>query len=125
MKKRPWHALQRKAKRGYRGHPLATIALYGPDDSLATKLVAAIVSHDGADPEPMRKWHALTDIRGEAAVLSELREFLAEHGVVSVIIPEKLLGCPHEEGIDYPRGETCPRCPFWKSVDRWTGKKAR
>jgi hypothetical protein len=29
---------------------------------------------------------------------------------------------PHEEGIDYPEGKTCPQCPFWASRDRWTGE---
>jgi hypothetical protein len=24
------------------------------------------------------------------------------------------LGCPHEEGEDFPHGEDCPFCPFWK-----------
>jgi hypothetical protein len=28
----------------------------------------------------------------------------------------------HEEGIDYPEGEACPRCPFWAGRDRWTGQ---
>jgi hypothetical protein len=30
-----------------------------------------------------------------------------------------LFGCPHEEGIDYPDGETCPQCPFWATHDRY------
>jgi hypothetical protein len=24
------------------------------------------------------------------------------------------MGCPHEEGQDFPHGEDCPFCPFWK-----------
>lgn len=24
------------------------------------------------------------------------------------------MGCPHEEGEDFPVGENCPFCPFWK-----------
>ena len=24
------------------------------------------------------------------------------------------MGCPHEEGEDFPEGEDCPFCPFWK-----------
>jgi hypothetical protein len=31
-----------------------------------------------------------------------------------------MLGCPHEEGVDYPMGRTCPRCPFWAGIDRFT-----
>ena len=30
--------LSKKAKKGFRGWPVATVALYGPDDSTATKL---------------------------------------------------------------------------------------
>ena len=33
---------------------------------------------------------------------------------------DRLIGCPHEEGIDYPMGRTCPRCPFWANIDRIT-----
>jgi hypothetical protein len=32
---------------------------------------------------------------------------------------EKIFGCPHEEGIDYPDGEHCPRCHYWKDHDRY------
>src|SRR5712692_4405008 len=24
-----------------------------------------------------------------------------------------IIGCPHEEGIDYPEGKSCPQCPYW------------
>jgi hypothetical protein len=32
---------------------------------------------------------------------------------------DQIIGCPHEEGIDY-EGATCPACPFWAGRDRWT-----
>jgi hypothetical protein len=35
---------------------------------------------------------------------------------------DRIIGCPHEEGIDYPDGAECPECPFWKGRDRWTGE---
>ena len=35
--------LRKKAKRGLRGYPVATVALYGPDDTRATKLTVGIV----------------------------------------------------------------------------------
>jgi hypothetical protein len=28
------------------------------------------------------------------------------------------MGCPHEEEIDYPKGEACPHCPFWAGRER-------
>ena len=33
---------------------------------------------------------------------------------------DRIIGCPHEEGIDYPMGRACPRCPFWAGIDRFT-----
>ena len=36
--------LSKRAKRGFRGYPIATVALYGPDDRAATKLTGGIVS---------------------------------------------------------------------------------
>jgi len=32
-------SLTKKAKKGFRGYPVATVALYGPTDKKATKLV--------------------------------------------------------------------------------------
>ncbi len=34
---------------------------------------------------------------------------------------DQIIGCLHEEGIDYPTGETCPESLFWKGRDRWSG----
>ena len=35
--------LSKRAKKGFRGWPVATVALYGPDDTTATKLTVGIV----------------------------------------------------------------------------------
>ena len=35
--------LSKRAKRGFRGWPLATVALYGPNDTMATKLTVGIL----------------------------------------------------------------------------------
>src|SRR5438270_621056 len=32
----------------------------------------------------------------------------------TVAMSEGNLGCPHEEGEDFPLGGDCPFCPFWK-----------
>jgi hypothetical protein len=47
---------------------------------------------------------------------------LLQHKVVSVAMADRIIGCPHEEAIDYPRGTVCPECPFWRSRDRFTGE---
>ena len=46
-----------------------------------------------------------------------------ENKVKSVAMIEDIIGCPHEKGIDYPNGESCPKCSFWKGRDRFTHEK--
>jgi hypothetical protein len=41
--------LSKRAKRGFRGWPLATVALYGPDDTMATKLTVSILPGEDAE----------------------------------------------------------------------------
>lgn len=52
-------------------------------------------------------------------------QFLADHGAKIVVLSPGIIGCPHEEGIDYPLGEKCPACPYWIDKDRWSGKPIR
>jgi len=44
----------------------------------------------------------------------QTKDFFLQYGVKSVAISEGNMGCPHEEGLDFPHGEDCPFCPFWK-----------
>jgi len=48
--------LHKGAKRGLRGYPVATVALYGPDDIRATKLAVGIVPAEDADVTDLRRW---------------------------------------------------------------------
>ena len=41
MQDRAPKRLAKKAKRGFRGYPAATVVLYGPDDATATKMAVA------------------------------------------------------------------------------------
>ena len=49
----------------------------------------------------------------EVRVQREMEGFFAGHGVRSVAVSEGNMGCPHEEGEDFPDGTDCPFCPFW------------
>ena len=114
-------ALQKKAKRGFRGYPIATVAFYGPTGELATKVVVAIVRGEGQEPAELKSWSSEeADIRQDAGVQADIVAFIAEQGVLSVVMTDGLLGCPHEEGIDYPEGASCPTCPYWAGRDRFT-----
>lgn len=119
-KRSPFH---NRARRGFRGYPVATIAFYGPDDTKATKVVIGIIHTEGGDPDPLLRWFSEgEDLRNSRTVLAEMRAALEEHGVKSVTTVDRIIGCPHEEGIDYPEGKNCPQCPFWANRDRWTGE---
>jgi hypothetical protein len=48
-------------------------------------------------------------------------EFIEERRVLSVAMTDGIIGCPHQEGIDY-EGEWCPICEFWHGRDRFTGQ---
>jgi len=113
--------LQKKAKRGFRGYPIATIAAYGPNDRLATKIAVAIMLGEHGDAAELRRWFSEgSDIRLRADILAEVLAFIAGWDVRSVVMPDAIIGCPHEEGVDY-EGPTCPQCPFWAGRDRWKG----
>jgi hypothetical protein len=118
-KARDW--LTKKARRRSRRYPIATIAYYGPDDRRATKVVVGILLKRD-EIAAMKKWFSdEADVRHSAAINQQIVEFLDVMRVESVVMPERIIGCPHEEGIDYPDGGSCPHCPFWKGKDRWTG----
>ena len=109
----PW--LGRKVKAGFRGYPIATVAFYGPTADLATKIVVAIVRAEGREPDPLERWFSEdSDVRTNPPVGEKVLAFLKEHG---------LIGCPHEEGIDYPEGKSCPQCPYWAGRDRFTRER--
>lgn len=120
----PTKWLVKKAKLGFRGYPIGTIAFYGPDDRRASKAVTCIVTAEGTDPAEIKKWFAgHTDVRHDGTIGAEIAAFLRRNEVRSVTMVDGIIGCPHEEGIDYPEGGSCPECPFWKDRDRFTGEK--
>ena len=115
--------LDKQARRGFRGYPVATVALYGPDDRRATKLVVGIIPAEGADASDLRRWHSDgPDIRVQPHVAAEVLAFIEAAGARWVAMLDRIVGCPHEEGVDYA-GPTCPACPFWAGRDRRTGRR--
>lgn len=112
--------VRKRARRGFRGYPVVTVAFYGPDDGRATKVVAALVPEQGAEPSRLERWIVADgDVRTDPFVAEAIAAFIRAADVPTVVAPEGLLGCPHEEGTDYPEGGSCPACPFWTGRDRW------
>jgi hypothetical protein len=121
--KRTPSRLQKKARRGYQGHPLATVAYYGPDASRASKVAVGIFLKEGEPVSELRRWFSdSSDARWDPVINQQIAEFIASHHVKTVALNPELMGCPHEEAIDYPEGEHCPRCPFWAGRDRFSGE---
>jgi hypothetical protein len=114
--------LQKKARRKT-GFPVATIACYGPNDRFASKAVVGIIaSEKDSNDALIKKWYSEDkDIRQDAVIAQQILQYIADHKVERVAMMDRIIGCPHEEGIDYPLGEKCPQCPFWANRDRWTG----
>ena len=76
----------------------------------------------GEDEEAaaLERWQSDTeDVRMSVAIGEQVLAFFEQHGVRSVVMTDGIIGCPHEEGVDYD-GTTCPRCPFWAGRDRFT-----
>jgi hypothetical protein len=122
IKARSNNPLKKRARKGFRGFPVATVAFYGPDDRHANKLVIGIIRHEGAEAE-LRKWYSEdADIRSLPNIEAEIQSFIKQHDVLSVSMVDRIIGCPHEEAVDYPDGESCPKCPFWRNRDRFTGE---
>lgn len=114
--------LQKKAKRGFSGYPGATVSFYGPDSNRATKVAVGIIRAEGAELSALERWVSeTTDVRNDPEIVEQLLAFISMQGAKSVISPGQIIGCPHEEGIDYPDGQSCPQCPYWAGRDRFTG----
>jgi len=123
--KRTWFRdrLKKKAKRGFQGYPVATITYYGPDDRQASKVAVGIILEEGGAVAFLERWSNETqDIRLDPEANEEIVRFISKHGAKSVVMPDRILGCPHEEGKDYPEGEKCPKCSYWEIRDRFTGE---
>jgi hypothetical protein len=77
--------LRKRAKRGLRGYPVATVALYGPNDTRATKLTVGIVPAEDAEATDLRRWFSEgADIRNDAGVAEEVLAFIDAAGARSI-----------------------------------------
>ena len=113
---------KRTTRRSKREFPLATIAYYGPDNRFASKVAVGIM-HNEDNVIALERWLSDSlDVRRRTDITQAIITFITSHNVKSVIITDHIIGCPHEEGIDYPVGETCPQCPFWTVRERWTSE---
>ncbi len=115
--------IEKRARRATESYPRMTIGYYGPDDTRASKVVIGVLRKEG-DLDTLEKLFARDeseDVRYLDRINERILEIIQAKGVESVAMVDRLIGCPHEEGIDYPNDENCPQCPFWANRDRWAG----
>jgi len=71
----------------------------------------------------LKRWYSEErDVRFDDSINLQILGFIRAHNVLTVGVTDRIIGCPHEEGIDYPMGKSCPKCPFWANRNRWTGE---
>lgn len=99
-----------------------TIAFYGPNNKVASKIAVGILD-DHNEILDMKKWFSnpdsATDIRNDLQIAQEIVDFLKSYDISTIGSSDRIIGCPHEEGIDYPLNEVCPVCSFWANRSRW------
>ena len=111
--------LERRARKGFQGYPLGIIAFYGYNDQSADKAVIGIVKEAGGPPAHIKKWVSEKgDLRKDVSSIKELFRYIETHEVRSVALTPGIYYCPHEPGIDFPQGGTCPFCSFWSNVKK-------
>jgi hypothetical protein len=111
--------LESRARKGFQGYPLAIIAFYGRNDRIATKAVIGIVMDSGGSPEHIKKWiFDDGDLREDVPSIKELFRYIESYKVLSVALTPGIYDCPHEAGVDYPEGGTCPQCLFWSNIKK-------
>ena len=99
------------------------MAFYGPDALRASKVAVGIAREQDSEVTELQRWLSeSTDVRRDPAINNEILEFIRRHGVATVVMTGRIIGCPHEEVVDYPEGTVCPKCPYWAGRNRWTGE---
>ena len=103
LKSRARAPLEKKARRGFRGYPVATVAFYGPSDELASKVAVGIVPVENAEADPLERWFSNDrDVRRDPTIGQEILDFTRQHGVRTVVMTDRIIGCPHEEESTIP-----------------------
>ena len=69
IRKRSASWLAKSARRGFRGYPIATVALYGPTADLATKIAVSIIPDERKPPDVLERWFSEDiDVRHDPVV---------------------------------------------------------
>ena len=111
--------LRKKARKGMRGWPIATIAFYGPNLSQATKVAVGIVPSENAGVKELRDWKVdRGDIRADPGIARDehaagvpgwegsyqrRRAVELDAALAGGLGPGELAGVPFDEGFGFRR----------------------
>jgi hypothetical protein len=87
------------------------LAYFGPDDQTITKVVAIVLNAPKIEPILM-SWNG-PGVSTRRETVLEIGNFFTRYNTTEVVMTDGVVGCPHEEGVDFPVGESCPFCPYW------------
>ena len=108
--------LRKKARKGLRGWPIATIAFYGPNLHQATKTAVGIVPSENGEVEELRAWIVdRGDVRGDSGIAREILEFIEEHQVRSIAIRTSKESITRASGVRF--------ASFGNGRDRFAGQR--
>jgi hypothetical protein len=92
--------------------PIGTLIYFGPDDVTITKIIAVVIPHRESDPT-LKRWVG-PGVSSDPQVAAEIGSFFTFNKVREVVMTDGIVGCPHEEGVDFPVDGTCQDCTFWR-----------
>src|SRR5260370_8502603 len=71
-----------------------------------------IIPDERKPPDVLERWFSEDiDVPHDPVVGGQIQAFLRQHQARSVVVTDRALGCPPEEGIHYPDGPSCPPSP--------------
>lgn len=126
IRKKSEDPVWKKSKRGFRGYPVLTVAYYGPDDKRATKVAVGLIRSEDSKADILERIFTTdSDARYDLSIRKRVAAHMEEQAPASVAMSQAILGCPHEEGIDYAEGTSCPHCPAWDRVNPFAAARAQ
>ena len=74
----------------FRGYPVATVAFYGPNDKLATKVVVSVILTESNDPDVLHRWFSEgdLDVRYDSAIGEQILAFLKPYAPRSTVVTD-------------------------------------
>lgn len=111
--------ISKKSKKGFQGYPVITISYFGSNIDVATKVSVGFIAEENSEMQT-EKFSTENDIREDEAIQSTIVKIIDRSGAKTVALNDKIIGCPHEEGADFPEGAECPECKYWAGKVRVT-----